>query len=183
MKSENPKIVQAGYAIMQAQSRHLSLLNGIELAAAKIFPDDYLPEHILSDKLPMDVLLAAKDQGLLWVAVEAGGSPVGYVLVQVVAGLALLAQVDVHPNHGRQGLGTALIRHAIGKIREKGFSECYLTTFSDIAWNAPFYAKLGFSVVGEAAMPQAIAAILREEQERGLRNREAMRLEILEEGK
>ncbi|HML54899.1 MAG TPA: GNAT family N-acetyltransferase [Solidesulfovibrio magneticus] len=180
MKREDSKREQAGYAIIPAAPRHIPLLNAIELAAAKIFPVDYLPEHILSEKLPMDVLLAAQAQGLLWVAVDAGGSPVGYILVQVVDGLALLAQVDVHPDHGRQGLGTALIRQAMQAMHERGFSECYLTTFSDIAWNAPFYAKLGFGVVGEAAMPQAIAAILREEQERGLRNRVAMRLEISE---
>ena len=180
MKGECSKIVQAGYAIISAESRHIPLLNAIELAAAKIFPDKYLPEHILSEKLPRDVLLAAQGQGLLWVAVDAGGSPVGYVLVQAVDGMALLAQVDVHPDHGRQGLGTALIRHAMRRIREQGFSECYLTTFSDIAWNAPFYEKLGFGIVGEAVMPQAIAEILREEQERGLRNRVAMRLKISE---
>lgn len=180
MTSEFSGIEQAGYAIMLAQSHHLPLLNAIELAAAKIFPDDYLPEHILSDKLPMDVLLAAQAQGLLWVAVDAGGSPVGYVLVQAVDGLALLAQVDVHPDHGRQGLGTALIRQAMQAMPERGFAECYLTTFSDIAWNAPFYTKLGFGVVDEADMPQAIAAILREERERGLRNRVAMRLNISE---
>lgn len=180
MNSENTKIVQAGYAIMQAESRHLPLLNAIELAAAQIFPDNYLPEHMLSEKLPMDVLLAAKAQGLLWVVVDAGGAPVGYVLVQVVDDIALLAQVDVHPDHGRQGLGTALIRHAMQAMHERGFSECYLTTFSDIAWNAPFYAKLGFGIVGEADMPQAIAEILREEQERGLNNRVAMRLKISE---
>ncbi|EKO38435.1 MAG: putative acetyltransferase [Solidesulfovibrio magneticus str. Maddingley MBC34] len=176
MVNENAKMMPPGYAILQARSRHLPMLNAVELAAARIFPDKYLPEPILSDKLPMDVLLAAKEQGLLWVAVDAVGLPVGYILVQVVDGLALLAQVDVHPDHGSQGLGTALMRHAMGKIREKGFSECYLTTFSDIAWNAPFYAKLGFGIVGEAAMPKALAAILREEQERGLRNRVAMRL-------
>jgi len=180
MTSEVSGIEQAGYAIMPAESRHLPLLNAIELAAATIFPENYLPEHILSEKLPMDVLLAAKAQGLLWVVVDAGGSPVGYILVQAVDGLALLAQVDVHPDHGRQGLGTALIRQAMQAMHERGFSECYLTTFSDIAWNAPFYAKLGFGVVGEAVMPQAIAEILREEQERGLRNRVAMRLKISE---
>lgn len=180
MKTENSKIVQAEYAIMKAESRHLPLLNAIELAAAQIFPEHYLPEHILSETLLMDVLLAANAQGLLWVAVDACGAPVGYVLVQVVDGMALLAQMDVHPDHGRQGLGTALIRQAIRKIREKGLSECYLTTFADIAWNAPFYAKLGFSVVGEADMPKAIAEILREEQERGLMSRVAMRLKISE---
>jgi len=180
MTSEVSGIEQAGYAIMPAESRHLPLLNAIELAAATIFPENYLPEHILSEKLPMNVLVAAKEQGMLWVAVDAGGSPVGYILVQAVDGLALLAQVDVHPDHGRQGLGTALIRHAMQAMHERGFAECYLTTFSDIAWNAPFYAKLGFGVVGEAVMPQAIAEILREEQERGLRNRVAMRLKISE---
>ena len=164
MKREVSGIEQAGYAIMPAESRHLALLNAIELAATTIFPEKYLPGSILSEALPMAVLLAAQAQGLLWVVVDAGGSPVGYVLVQAVDGLALLAQVDVHPDHGRQGLGRALIRHAMQELHERGFSECYLTTFADIAWNAPFYAKLGFGVVGEADMPQAIAAILREEQ-------------------
>lgn len=181
MENSNRTTEHAGYVIKKAESRHIPLLNAIELAAATLFPEDSLPEHILSDKLPMDMLFAGKEQGMLWVAVDAEDSPVGYILLQAMEGIALLAQIDVHPNHGRKGLGTALVVHGLEHIRQYGFSEIYLTTFSEIKWNAPFYRKLGFVILQKNEMPTVMVNILQAEHEHGLKNRVAMRLRISQE--
>ncbi len=115
-----------------------------------------------------------KEKGVL----DADARPVGYGLLQFVVGLALLAQLDVHPGHGRKGLGTALITRIVEAARERGAEFLYLTTFTHVAWNAPFYAKLGFAELAEADQPRAVRDILAEEKDQGLENRTAMRLRL-----
>lgn len=172
------KILKDGmsYCICRAAPHHVPALNAIELAAATIFPPAFFPQHILEERVPLDVLLKAQQEQMLWLAVDAHDKAVGYLLLQTVDGLALLAQLDVHPQHGRQGLGTALVEQALMQVREMGFTACYLTTFSHIAWNAPFYEKFAFKIVAEQELPPAIARILHEERARGLCDRVAMRV-------
>ena len=43
-----------------------------------------------------------------------------------------------------------------------------LTTFRDVAWNAPFYQRLGFAVLPREAISPYLAGHLRDEIERGL---------------
>ena len=111
----------------------------------------------------------------LWVALTPGEEPVGYLLLQVLESIALLAQVDVHPDHGRKGVGTALIAAGIRHAEEAGFPALYLTTFAHVPWNAPFYERLGFTVLPEEEIPEVMAGILQEERARGLTDRVAMR--------
>ena len=170
--------IPADYALVAATPAHIPLLNAIELAAAAIFPPGSLPEHILADRMPQSTLAQAMRDGTLWVVLDAGARPVGYGLLQFVDGLALLAQLDVHPDHGRKGLGTALVRRIAKAARERGAKFLYLTTFTHVAWNGPFYAKLGFAEIPEAEQPCAIRDILAEEKARGLENRAAMRLRL-----
>lgn len=178
MKADCSEAGPAGYAIKKAESGHIPLLNDIELAAATLFPEGYLPEHILSDKLPIDLLESAKEEERLIVAVDRDDSPVGYILFEIIDGLALVAQIDVHPEHGQQGLGTALIIQGIQEIRRRGYDELYLTTFSDIKWNGKFYNKLGFRALIGSEIPGCMARILQYEKDRGLNSRICMRLKF-----
>lgn len=169
------------YCLCRAARRHVPALNAIELAAATIFPPGFLPEHILEDRVPLDVLLTAQKEQMLWVAVDAHNAPdvpVGYLLLQIVDGLALLAQVDVHPLHSRKGLGTALVGQGIMQIREMGFDACYLTTFAHIPWNAAFYERFAFKIINDAELPHSIASILHHERACGLCHRVAMRCRL-----
>lgn len=163
------------YAICRAEARYLPFLNDIEMAAATIFPPGFLPAHVLLDKVPIPVLREAMEQSRLWVALLGPAKPVGYALLQIVADGTLLAQMDVHPEHGRKGLGTALVKQVIEEIRAKDIPALYLTTFANVRWNAPFYAKCGFVVLPADEQSEFIKDILRVEQEHGLENRVAMR--------
>ena len=165
-----------GYSIKQATADHVPLLGAIEIAAAGIFPPDSIPDHIRSDSVPVDILLEAVQDGLLWVALAGDGKPVGYALVQLVEDAALLAQMDVHPDHMRKGIGSALIMRAVEQLREK--TALYLTTFVHVPWNAPFYAKLGFVALINADTPPFLKDILEEEKRYGLTNRTAMCLAV-----
>lgn len=172
-----------GYSICLAEDRHIPALNAIELASAMLFPRESLPEWIFTDCLPRTVLENARKEHLLWVAVQHQKGmqerPVGYVLVQIVEGLALVAQMDVHPQHGRKGLGRALLTHAIQQVRERGFTALYLTTFTNVPWNAPFYDKMGFVTMDKRDLPRTITQILCKERACGLRNRVGMRLSFV----
>lgn len=170
------KAVPAGYSICHANADHLPFLNGIEMAAATIFPPGFLPAHVLLDAVPQPVLRKAMDESRLWVALREGEKPVGYALLEFRDYAALLAQIDVHPDHGGKGLGAALVGRVVAEAMKKGVRGLYLTTFADVRWNAPFYAKCGFVELREDEAPEFIKTILREEREHGLTNRVAMRL-------
>jgi len=91
------------------------------------------------------------------------GEPVGFVHVEVVDGLAHLAQLSVHPDAMRQGIGSSLVRAAMREARDLGYDRLSLTTYRDLPWNGPFYAQLGFV---EAAHPEPFEVLRREHEER-----------------
>lgn len=170
--------IKNGYSIKIADFSHIPLLASIEIAAASIFPPGSIPEHIRSDCLPQSVLFEATQKGLLWVALAREGKPVGYALVQFFDDAALLAQIDVHPEHMRNGIGSALVKYIVGYLKSHGISFLYLTTFRHIPWNAPFYKKLGFKELNRKEIPLFIKSILNNEKHYGLKNRIAMQLEL-----
>ncbi len=86
--------------------------------------------------------------GVLLVVGEVG-EPVGFAHLVHVEGLAHLAQLSVLPGRARRGLGSALVERALIEAWHDGFDTVSLTTYRDVAWNAPFYARLGFEVVDE----------------------------------
>lgn len=165
------------YTITQATADHVPLLAAIEMAAAAIFPPGSIPDHIRSDSVPVETLLEAVHEGLLWVAVADDGKPVGHALAQWAESAVLLAQMDVHPDHMRKGIGSALVARVAEHVRLHGKPALFLTTFAHIPWNAPFYAKLGFVAINDADAPPFLKVILENEKRYGLTNRIAMRLD------
>lgn len=166
------------YAIRQATADHIPLLAAIEIAAAGIFPPGSIPDHIRADSTPIEMLFEAVKDGLLWVALSEEGKPVGYALVQLIEDAALLAQMDVHPAHMRQGIGSTLVGQVVEQLRLLKKTTLYLTTFTHVPWNAPFYAKLGFVVVNSADAPPFLKDILENEKRHGFSNRTAMSLKV-----
>jgi GNAT superfamily N-acetyltransferase len=77
----------------------------------------------------------------------------------------------------RRGLGRRLLDAARGWAEDKDLSALTLTTFRHVAWNAPFYARYGFSEVSGATIGARLKEIVRKEEvELGLPNRCAMRM-------
>jgi GNAT superfamily N-acetyltransferase len=71
------------------------------------------------------------------VVLVAGDPPVGFASVEIVDGLAHVWQLSVLPSAGRRGIGTALMEAVAGWARDQGLDAVTLTTFRDVAWNAP----------------------------------------------
>jgi ribosomal protein S18 acetylase RimI-like enzyme len=89
-------------------------------------------------------LAAFHAEGLDWVAVDAADRPVGYLVGRHVDGRAHLEQVSVRPSFGRRRIGRALVGRLVDRAAREGLPAVTLTTFADVPWNAPYYAKLGF---------------------------------------
>lgn len=81
--------------------------------------------------------------GFVLVAVMEG-VPVGFVQVIETDGHAHLEQLSVLPAHGRRGHGRRLVHAALDEASRRGHGRITLRTYSDVAWNAPFYATCGF---------------------------------------
>ena len=74
----------------------------------------------------------------------AGDPPVGFAHLLDLDGRAHLEQVSVVPEHGRQGVGAALLEEVCRVAAAGGYPEVTLRTFADVPWNGPFYATHGF---------------------------------------
>ena len=97
------------YTITAARVEDLARLSAIELAAARLLAG-HAPESVLNETTSLDVLKRAQREGRLWVAL-ADDVPVGFAHVEVIEPEAAhLEEIDVHPDHGRRGLGAKLIR-------------------------------------------------------------------------
>lgn len=165
------------YAIVPARPQDVAALPAIELAAARLL-EGRAPASILAEATSVDDLRRALAEGRLWVARD-GDVPVGFAIgASFSARHAHLAEVDVLPSHGRRGIGAALVRAVCAWAADRGHGEVTLTTFRDVPWNMPFYARLGFVEIPPAEIDADLQAILRDEAERGLvpERRVAMRL-------
>jgi GNAT superfamily N-acetyltransferase len=155
------------YTITAARPHDLPQLPAIELAAARLFAG-MAPESVLNMTTSQDALKQAQRDGRLWV-VLADQAPVGFALVEVVErDAAHLEEIDVHPDHGRRGLGTRLVKHVCRWAAAAGFQSVTLNTDRDVPWNAPFYARLGFEIVPHEALSPALRAVFENETRRGL---------------
>lgn len=155
------------YEIRPAREQDVPYLAAIEVAAAALL-EGHAPASVLSATTDESALRAAQDQGKLWVALD-GDAPVGFALVRdLEPGVIHLEELDVHPTHGRRGLGTGLVRAVCAWAATNGFQFVTLTTFRDLPWNMPFYARLGFDVIPRAQLSPALRCIVRHERRRGL---------------
>lgn len=155
------------YTIAAARRTDLIRVPAIELAAARLLAG-YAPESILGETTSPDVLEHARRQGRLWVALT-NDLVVGFAHVDVIErGVAHLEEIDVHPSHGRRGVGTQLMLHLCDWAVMQGYGSVTLTTFTDVPWNMPFYARFGFDVVPASQLSLALRAIVERESRRGL---------------
>jgi GNAT superfamily N-acetyltransferase len=151
----------------------LPALRDIEREAALLFPAGVLPPH-LATPLPLEALQACLAASELWVADDEACGPVGFIAARTYGTSLHVVEMDVLPSRGRQGTGTRLLQHLGEVARRRGHLHLTLTTFADIPWNAPFYARHGFARVSDlGAFPHLLAA-LQSERERGLQGRVAM---------
>lgn len=94
--------------------------------------------------------------------------PIGFLANQPFGRELHVWEMSVHPDGQRMGIGSGLMRACLIDARNAGFKAVTLTTFRDIAWNGPFYARLGFEEVVALDAHPRLAGELANEVEDGL---------------
>lgn len=105
--------------------------------------------------------------GKAWVATSAG-DVIGCILVHVVDGDAHIDQVSTARAHAGRGIGRRLIEQAETWARSVGHQQVTLTTFTEVAWNAPYYRSLGYHSIAEDMLGAELAGVRAEEARLGL---------------
>jgi GNAT superfamily N-acetyltransferase len=159
---------QARVTIRAARPGDLARLVEIERAAGQTFlqlDPDLFAGH---DPGTVAELRRYADGGRAFVSVDADDRPVGYLVLDVVDGAAHIEQVSVHPDHGRNGLGRALIEHAATWASARGLHSLTLTTYIDVPWNGPYYERLGFRYLTACEETPGLRAVRERERALGL---------------
>lgn len=155
------------YSIVPACPIHLTAVGEIEARAGRLFSGPAY-EGISDDTVPLSEFIAALLGEHWWMAL-ANGEPVGFALVKMLTPEhPHLEEIDVLPEHGRRGVGTALLRTVQSWATRSGHGEISLTTFRDVPWNAPFYARCGFEEVPADEVTRELREVIARETARGL---------------
>jgi GNAT superfamily N-acetyltransferase len=151
--------------IRPAHPDDLQALPVIERAAAAIFrttPYAYLADD---DLVSAEVDLA---QEYVWVAVDQDDYPIAFAIVHLLDESVHLHELDVHPDYARQGLGRRLITTVAEWARARRATALSLTTFDDVPWNGPYYARLGFRTLDLTTLSPGLRAVRQAEADSGL---------------
>ncbi|MFE9929622.1 GNAT family N-acetyltransferase [Streptomyces sp. NPDC005533] len=159
-----------------ARTDELTALQDIERAAGICFRDVGMAEIADDEPLTLGELGRYQRAGLAWVAVDAPGpgpgagpgDPVAYLIADRVDGNLHVEQVSVRPDRARRGIGRSLLEHLAGLAAHEGVPALTLTTFTEVPWNAPYYARCGFRLLDDGGLTPGLRAIRARESEHGL---------------
>jgi GNAT superfamily N-acetyltransferase len=167
------------FHVRLATSTDLPVLREIERLSGQRYRDFGLDFVADDEPASIETLAIYAEDGRAWVVAE-DASPLGYILVDDVDGLAHIEQVSVLPNHQGKGLGHRLIDRVKLWAIESERSAVTLTTFGHIPWNRPLYEHLGFQVVPEETLGPGLRALRDVEAAHGLDPalRVVMRLDV-----
>lgn len=153
------------YTIRPAEQRDLPRLPEIERAAASLFRNTAY--SYLSDDDPVSQEVDLEHE-LVWVIVDQADQAIGFAIFRPIDIGVHLHELDIDPRYGRRGLGRRLIEAFAEWSKQDGASALTLSTFEDLAWNGPYYARLGFVKLNDEQLSPDLQAIRRTEAEAGL---------------
>jgi GNAT superfamily N-acetyltransferase len=145
--------------IRPARLSDIPFCAAVELSAATLFRGTHMDipaAHGVSDR---DDLADACARGLMWVG-EWQGAVAGFLFGEMAASGLYLREMSVAVHAQRHGLGRGLMLAGIDTGRALGVPLVSLTTDRTLAWNAPFYARLGFVIVEGSDVPPDLQARL-----------------------
>lgn len=105
--------------------------------------------------------------GPCWVAADRSQRIVGFILASRQENDAVIETLAILPEFGGGGLGRALVGAVLDWARQTALGGALVTAYRDIPWDAPFYARLGFSEVPHRQWSHAMHRLRREDTAAG----------------
>lgn len=156
------------FSIRLARVEDARHLPAIELAAGQLFREiEGLAGVAGMHAIPEEKQAALIRRGHSLVA-ESQDRLVGFISTEPFRRELHIRELSVHPDMQRQGVGSVLLRALGIDARNSGFAALTLTTFADVPWNAPFYARHGFEMVADLDVHPRLKADIEQEVAHGL---------------
>ncbi|OXI17403.1 GNAT family N-acetyltransferase [Burkholderia sp. AU15512] len=150
----------ASILIRPATREDAAAMAAVEVAAAQRFRAIGMTQIAEGEPTDETAVLERIDDGRAYVAVDPQGMCVGFAFYRLLDAQRLyLEELDVAPSHAGQRIGARLIEQVRARAAQERIAEIVLSTFRDAPWNAPYYARLGFSIVDAAALDDTLRAI------------------------
>ena len=163
-----------------AELAEIPLLNDVEADASQVFLAEpafaFVAQYPLPDE---DAYVPFITERRCFVC-EGEAGLAGFILMGEVDGNGHIFQVSVRAGLQRRGLGRQLIAAGEAWARQQGHGAVTLTTFRDLPWNGPAYARLGYEIMGAGKAGPVLSGILENERALGLfrQVRVAMRKQV-----
>jgi GNAT superfamily N-acetyltransferase len=148
--------VPAGYVIRLRREDDDGLLVRIENRAAQLFRAygyPHIADHPIGSIAELRAMIGTSG---VWVAATLRNDPAGFAVAGRLGDHFHLRELSVDPDHGRKGVGTALVAAVVAEARRVGAAGISLTTFRAVPFNKPFYERLGFRMVATEHAPDLL---------------------------
>jgi len=120
---------------------------------------------VFSDPWPERDVSDCVRTGVPFLVAEQQGAVIGYVIARHVLDEAEILNLGVMSTHQRQGVGRALVRGMVARLRQAGVAKVFLEVRESNAVARRLYGALGFADVGRRRdyyrLPTEDAVILR----------------------
>lgn len=154
--------------VRPARPGEAEILRTLEVAAGSLFHDVGMTVVAEDEPPSIGELELAIAEGRIWIAEVVEDEPAGYAHGVFVDGHPHLEQVSVDPALQRRGVGRALVNVVADWARDQGATVLTLTTFRDVAWNAPLYERLAFVEIEPVDLSPGLRAVRDHEIDVGL---------------
>ena len=156
------------WSLRLARPVDADVMPAIERAAASLFASDPTLSGLdPEDTWSPDDLRRLIRKGHCLIS-HVGEAPAGFLASEPFRRELHIWEMDVDPRLQRRGIGAGLVRACLIDARNSGFKAVTLTTFRELDWNAPFYARMGFEEVTALDAHPRLAGELANEADDGL---------------
>jgi ribosomal protein S18 acetylase RimI-like enzyme len=142
--------------IRSGEAADAAAINAVERSAGELFRGTHM-EWAAGDVTDPTELAEAARAETLWVA-EAEGAVCGFLLGEAIGEDFHIWEIAVDRRRQRRGIGAMLVDTALAAAAQRGSIRATLTTDRALAWNGPWYRRLGFADIADDAVPERLAA-------------------------
>lgn len=169
------------FTIRLARPADAATLPAIERSAAELFRlDPTLAWLADADVADAALHFQAIEHANVWVAENSDGQLAGFLRAVEIDDQLHVEELSVSQHFQGRGIGRKLLLGVIEHARQRQLEAITLTTFRDLPWNAPFYQRMGFTLLSAHETAAYVVEFLNSEIAHGFpgERRCAMRLTL-----